>query len=127
MTTSSALTPEPSTCRLQRMHGPEVRDAVAVLERRVGVLAGTHAAPDHRDEVRVVRAVELVGVRDARRGRRESECVWYWLARRVVRRLRARGRLGVEAGHDHDAVVVARRGDRRLDLAVACSARRACG
>ena len=33
----------------------------------------------------------------------------------------ARGRLRVEAGHDHDAVVVVRGGDRRLDLAVAAA------
>ena len=30
-TTSSALTPEPSSWRLHRMHGPDVGDAVAVL------------------------------------------------------------------------------------------------
>jgi len=69
----------------------EVGDPVAVLERRVGVLAGPLAAPDHGDQVRVVGAVDLVGVRQ-RTGVAGVRVRLVLVAGRVVGGLRARRR-----------------------------------
>jgi len=63
MITSSALAPEPSICRLQRRHGPLFGIPVPVLERRLRVRAGPRGATQYSDQVRVVGAVELVGVK----------------------------------------------------------------
>ena len=89
---------------------------MAVLGRGVGL--GCLAAADDRDQVGVVGAVELVGVRERARITRVAVGPVV-VAGRVVRRLRGGGGLGVEPGHDHDAVVVGRRVDGRLDLVVA--------
>ena len=93
--------------------GALVRDAPAVLTRRERNRLVRERASLEVDQVLVVRAVHLVPV-----GRGALTVVRLLLvlrALRVVRRLRARLRLEVLAGHDHDAVVVARLLDRRLD------------
>ena len=116
--TSSALTPEPSSWRLQRMHGPAFGMPWRSSRGGVGGGAGVGPAADDGDQVGVVGAVDLVVVATARRGRRCRTCILYWSQAGSCVGLRASGRLRVEAGHDHDAVVVARRRHRRLDLVV---------
>ncbi len=97
--------------------GTGVRDAVPVDERRVGHRVGAHVPADHRDQVGVIGAVELVLVRE--RARVTAVGVGLVLgAGRVEGRLRRRRRLGVDARHHHDAVVVVRGGHGGLDLAV---------
>src|SRR3954452_22208792 len=91
MITSSALTPEPSICRLQRMHGP--RSGIPWRFSRGGIGGG--GAPglsaDHRDQVLVVGAVVLVGVGERRAGQPGPVAIGAVLvARLVVGRLRAR-------------------------------------
>ena len=87
----------------------EVGDPVAVPARRLAERFPARPAAHHRDQVLVVGAVELVLVGDRARPGRGRWRSRTRSQRGVVGRLRARGRLGVEAGHDHDAVVVARR------------------
>ena len=109
------LAPEPSICRLQRMHCPSSCSGIPwrLASRRAQRIPGHRAALDV-DQVLVVGAGRLVLV--ARRLRcRWSSCSIDGVARRVVRRRGAGLRLGVAPGHDHDAVVVARLGDRLLD------------
>ena len=60
--TSSALTPEPSSWRLQRMHGPGFGMPWRSSRGGAGTGAGVGPATDHGDEVGVVRAVDLVVV-----------------------------------------------------------------
>src|SRR3982751_1011853 len=71
------------------------------------VLPLAERAAHDRDQVLVVRAARLVLVGERRRLAAVVEDP-VLLARRIVRRRLARRRLGVEARHDHDAVVVAR-------------------
>ena len=90
-----------------------LRDAHAVLARRRERLA-RDLATLHVDEVLVVRAGDLVLV--ARRRVAAGVLLQQRrVALRVVHRRRARRGLRVGARHDHDAVVVARRVDGRLD------------
>ena len=115
--TSSGDTPDPSICRLQRMQGP--RSGMPWRSSAGGCGGGVRAglAPDHRDQVLVVGAVVLVFVGD----RTSFAPVVDDLVLRaggIVGRSFTRFLLRVEPGHDHDAVVVARCGDRVLDRAV---------
>jgi hypothetical protein len=96
--------------------GSLVRDALAARERRARGRGVRHLTALDVDEVLVVGAGDLVAVA---RGLRAARVLLRQVgAARVVERLRARGRLGVDAGHDHDAVVVVRVEHGRLDLVV---------
>jgi hypothetical protein len=94
-----------------------VGDAVAILRRRLRWRIRTGLAADHRDQVLVVRAGHLVAVGD-RAGITPVVGLLEVGAGGIVGGRRSRGRLGVEAGHDLDPIVVAGCGDRRLDRAV---------
>ncbi len=95
----------------------EVGDPAPVLERRLRVGARPDGPSDHRDQVLVVGAVELVGVGD-RPGLAAVVGDLVLVAARIVGRGGSRPGLGVDARHDDDAVVVARCGHRGLDLVV---------
>ena len=109
------MSPEPSIWRLQRTHSPSscVGDAVAVGARWRERLA-LHGAALYVDQVLVVGAGHLILVTRRRRARlvvlQQAR-----VALGVVHRRRPGGGLGVQAGHDHDAVVVVRGVDRLLD------------
>ena len=96
---------------------PEVGDAVAVFQRRLRRRGGAGRAAEDRDQVLVVGAVILVLVGDRARFAPVVDDL-VLRAGGIVRRRFAGFLLGVEPGHDHDAVVVARSGDRFLDRAV---------
>ena len=118
-----ASAPEPSICRLQRMQAPRLGMPCG-SGRPVGrggrVLARAERAADHGHEALGVRAVELVRV-GRRRPRRCRTSVRYCSHCGGNDGDGARLRLGVDAGHDHHAVVVVRGAHGRLDLVVAAA------
>ena len=114
-TTSSAATPEPSIWRLQRMHGPRsgipcrsssggFGGSVRRRARGPAPRSGSGRWGSGTATCRTARPVSPRVVRDP-----------VLRAGRVVRRRGPRLGLGVEAGHDHDAAVVAGRVDGGLD------------
>ena len=101
---------------------PEVGDPVPVLQRRLRVRSRPERTAHHRDQVLIVRALELVGVGHGA-GLVLAVAVLPVVDLLEARALRVVGRLGpglllgVDPGHDHHAVVVARGRDRVLDRA----------
>ena len=94
-TTSSALTPEPSSWRLQRMQGPAFGMPCRSVRGGLGGGAVSEPAADDGDEVGVVGAVHLVVV--AERARVAAVCLDRVLraggvVRRLLRGSAARGR-----------------------------------
>ena len=98
----------------------EIRDPLTIRQRRLRRRLGRNLAALDVDQVLVVRAGDLVAV--AGRLRPASVALSEPRAARIVERLLARGRLGVAARHDHDAVVVLRGEHGRLDLVEAALA-----
>src|SRR5215211_6218961 len=96
---------------------PEVRDPVPVDARLLGIAAPAGPPANDRHQVLGVGAVVLVRVGQCGRLTPVVQDL-VLLARRVEVRLGARRRFGVDARHDHDAVVVAGTSGRRLDLVV---------